>query len=1809
METYMKRVILFLSFILYVNNAYSAYLKNVPVTLQQPNGNAIQCFVTGDEFHRRLHDENNYTIVLDPSTGNYVYADLKGDQLIPTHYIVGQVNPDKLPLHPGYTILSSEMEAKRTNNLKSAANVPVNPTKGNFNNIVISIRFADQVPTSLTLEDYENKFNSTTGISLKTYFGKASNSQLNVNSIYFPDVQDQVIVEYQDNYSRSYYFPYNEQTNPDGYTDEEWQEREQALFSRALKDVEAQIVESSIDFDLNNDGTIDNIIFIIQGAPDNWGKLLWPQTSYFFNGLTINGLKAGSYNKILSSMFEVSVINHEFFHSLGAPDLYRYYEYSIDPVGPWDIMGWSGDCFMTTYMKWRYGKWFDNLPEITSAGTYSLADIASHPFSCFKIPSPGNPDEYFIVEYRKKDGLFDASIPGEGLLIYRINTDKDGLGNANGPEDELYIYRPAGTVLNNGAIQMAHFADNCNRKEFNDLTDPSCFLSGSEDGGIQISDIRSTGGEISFDVSFSASVLKLKSPNGNESWKAGTQKEIEWSGKNVSKIDIHYTLNGGVTWNLLIEEIPGSQEKFSWVVPDEITSDAGIKITDSENNLITDESDLFFTIRDVNYISENEPNDIFSLANVLEIGDSVKSVLNYGTDADYYKFFVDSSKTVSITITFDEYKHSTGTSKYIELFNQNYNCLIFTVYDDLTYTFEESGWYYIKYAFAIDNETFECPYTVILEDHNRVIPEIEYMNTYSVYSNSAKLSATVKSHGINTHFYFLFAEYDPTGNIPKDSVALNRMVEAKNNPYNSLNNEIIMAETITGLNPNTSYLCKVKAQNEYGAVLSTNSFYFKTPPAANKWTRFDYNIPNSVTGVSFISESTGSLMVSDIGNFDGLQELLTAVMRTEDAGASWIYQNKQVPPACYTPLMYIRMIDKDIIYTWGYGGIQKSADGGETWVAVSIVDDMNIYDIAFITPEHWIVAGAPRIDNGQEGKILITKDGGKNWTGNDDFYDGSIRKIAFNNEGEGMYVSSSNKKIYMTKDFGLTWETIYESNEFNPMDVVNISGKWFVCGYDGIIYSADNGNTWYESEILPVKNGHPYHWHYNLAAIEFSDSMHGVAAGHNGMIFRTKNGGSSWFFDEPGTLNYIFDLEYIDNTIWAVGHDGLILKKEIDGNEPPVANAGTSQTVNEGEQVVLDGSGSYHPEGNELTYFWMAPEGIELSSEIAVQPTFTAPEVSGDSVFLITLIVDDGLLKDTAHVVISVADLIRGCPRDTYNDDIADGGTQGPRVGQSITVLNSGVLEKIELTIWPDERNTYLILREWQSNEYDSAFDGAVIAISDYAVNKPAYNKWQEMSTFYFSSNPELTAGNNYLIEVVDGTPYVKIPGTYSGGMAFETANPTAERDMRFALYVCPDNNNPVANAGPDQIVNEGQQVILDGSGSFHPYSEPFTFLWIAPGGIELSGTDEANPSFLAPEVEYDVTYVFTLIVDDGISKDSDQVVITINDIIKGCPRDAWYDEIPGNGTMGPKTGQSITALNTGILEKIELTVWPSGNPYLILREWVSDEYDSAFTGEIIAASDPAINKPAIENWQEMSTFQFPSNPELRAGTRYLIEVVNGTPYVKIPGTYSGGMAYETANPDFERDMRFALYICPHSNNPVADAGSNQTVISGELITLDGTGSHDPNSELLQFEWKAPECITLNSLNQPVCTFTAPHFSSDTTLIFHLVVTNMEGYSDTSNVEITIRKSVNVSVHSIGTRSISLYPNPSDGIVHLTLSNFETNKNYRLLVTNVLGEKVLDKQFNHSNNSSFDLSNQPAGVYFIQIIMENQSYLRKLIIK
>lgn len=75
----MRKLLLLLLFAICLNNLDAAPFKFLPYTITQPNGEVIECFVSGDEFFNWIHDKDGYTIV-QSSDGYYYYSIRKGEK-------------------------------------------------------------------------------------------------------------------------------------------------------------------------------------------------------------------------------------------------------------------------------------------------------------------------------------------------------------------------------------------------------------------------------------------------------------------------------------------------------------------------------------------------------------------------------------------------------------------------------------------------------------------------------------------------------------------------------------------------------------------------------------------------------------------------------------------------------------------------------------------------------------------------------------------------------------------------------------------------------------------------------------------------------------------------------------------------------------------------------------------------------------------------------------------------------------------------------------------------------------------------------------------------------------------------------------------------------------------------------------------------------------------------------------------------------------------------------------------------------------------------------------------------------------------------------------------------------------------------------------------------------------------------------------------------------------------------------------------------------------------------------------------------
>lgn len=91
-------------------------------------------------------------------------------------------------------------------------------------------------------------------------------------------------------------------------------------------------------------------------------------------------------------------------------------------------------------------------------------------------------------------------------------------------------------------------------------------------------------------------------------------------------------------------------------------------------------------------------------------------------------------------------------------------------------------------------------------------------------------------------------------------------------------------------------------------------------------------------------------------------------------------------------------------------------------------------------------------------------------------------------------------------------------------------------------------------------------------------------------------------------------------------------------NQPPVSNAGNTQTVSSGERVTLNGLASYDPDGGSLQYHWSQVRGskVPLLDPYSAQAKFLAPFVVEERTFRFKLRVTDVLGADSLPAYVDV---------------------------------------------------------------------------------------------------------------------------------------------------------------------------------------------------------------------------------------------------------------------------------------------------------------------------------------------------------------------------------------------------------------------------------------------------------------------------------------------------------------------------------------------------------------------------------------------
>lgn len=496
----------------------------VPATLRviivkQPNGQLLHIRLCGDEHAHFTMTEDSVLLAQD-GNGYYCYAErINNAKAVAGKYVahdaslrtpsertvVGQLRNAGLLEEARASI--GKMRQRFRHHLMGYPNVP--PT-GAFKGLVILANFKDckfteghtqpQMERMLNENGYSD--NGASG-SVRDYYLAQSYGKFNPNF----DVVGPVEL------SNGYAYYGNDYPTQDANA--------QLMIKEACQLAHEKGVDFS-QYDNNGDGYVDMVYVIYAGYSQSNGastNTIWPHMSYlktYSNQLDVDGVTVNCYatgGELAGASGEdlmgIGLICHEFTHTLGIPDLYDTSTSSpkIFGMGTWDVM--ANGCYnnnshtpagYSSYEKTTLG-WLTPTKLNEPHQGFTLKNLGDNP-EALRFDNPNNPDEYFLVENRSKNNLWDSALPGEGMLVLDVRYDSakfdQNLVNANNDYHVRII--PANGVSTPATEGASVAFPGANIvKAFTPLSSPASIFSDGTELNCPITDISYDGSEVHFD--------------------------------------------------------------------------------------------------------------------------------------------------------------------------------------------------------------------------------------------------------------------------------------------------------------------------------------------------------------------------------------------------------------------------------------------------------------------------------------------------------------------------------------------------------------------------------------------------------------------------------------------------------------------------------------------------------------------------------------------------------------------------------------------------------------------------------------------------------------------------------------------------------------------------------------------------------------------------------------------------------------------------------------------------------------------------------------------------------------------------------------------------------------------------------------------------------------------------------------------------------------------------------------------------------------------------------------------------------------
>ncbi len=259
------------------------------------------------------------------------------------------------------------------------------------------------------------------------------------------------------------------------------------------------------------------------------------------------------------------------------------------------------------------------------------------------------------------------------------------------------------------------------------------------------------------------------------------------------------------------------------------------------------------------------------------------------------------------------------------------------------------------------------------------------------------------------------------------------------------------------------------------------------------------------------------------------------VIKTTNSGANWVILNT----GSSVELRAVHFLNTSTGIVCGYNGtILRTANGGDNWSAITSGTTNHLLGISFFNESIGICVG-------NSGTTLYTTNSGVNWLiGQPTGYLVTFYSAFMLNASTGFCagVNTIFSPLWAkTTNGGANWTyasfmlnnnegTLRDIHFFDAQTGVAVSNLW---NNQGAFSRTTNGGTNWVTQIYP----------YGIFGLDFPSASTGYAAGLNGYIYKSIDGGINWFQQISNTSAFLKTVDFVDTVNgYAAGDGGIILK-------------------------------------------------------------------------------------------------------------------------------------------------------------------------------------------------------------------------------------------------------------------------------------------------------------------------------------------------------------------------------------------------------------------------------------------------------------------------------------------------------------------------------------------------------------------------------------------------------------------------------------------------------------------------------------------